>query len=50
MRALSPRRHCEERSETIQAASAEACLDCFAALAMTEQEITNVAQAHTHTN
>ncbi|CUU17617.1 hypothetical protein CDS [Bradyrhizobium sp.] len=31
---LPPRRHCE-RSEAIQSLSAEAFLDCFAALAMT---------------
>ncbi|EJN08263.1 hypothetical protein PMI42_07346, partial [Bradyrhizobium sp. YR681] len=33
MRTRSPHRHCEERSdEAIQTASAEAFLDCFAAL------------------
>jgi hypothetical protein len=36
--------------EAIQTASTEAFLDCFAALAMTEQELTSVAQTHTHTN
>jgi len=35
--------------EAIQTASAETFLDCFAALAMTEQEFTSV-QTHTHTN
>jgi hypothetical protein len=32
---VRPRRHCE-RSEAIQSLSADAFLDCFAALAMTE--------------
>ncbi|MFK4509735.1 hypothetical protein IQ17_03585 [Bradyrhizobium daqingense] len=36
--------------EAIQTASAEAFLDCFAALAMTEQDVISVAQTHTHTN
>ena len=51
MRLTLSTRHCEERSdEAIQTASAEAFLDCFAALAMTEQKVTSVAQTHTHTN
>ncbi len=36
--------------EAIQTASAEAFLDCFAALAMTEQELTGVARTHAHQN
>jgi hypothetical protein len=36
--------------EAIQTASTGAFLDCFAALAMTEQTITSVAQTHTHQN
>jgi len=46
---LFPHRHCEERSdEAIQTASAEAFLDCFAALAMTKH--TGVAQTPTRQN
>jgi hypothetical protein len=40
-------RRCDE---AIQTASAEAFLDCFAALAMTEQEFTAVAQTHAQQN
>ncbi|MET3908087.1 hypothetical protein ABID59_002428 [Bradyrhizobium sp. S3.3.6] len=36
--------------EAIQTASTEAFLDCFAALAMTEQELTGVVPPHPNTN
>ncbi|MGX1169649.1 hypothetical protein AB7M16_005915 [Bradyrhizobium sp. USDA 372] len=36
--------------EAIQTVSADAFLDCFAALAMTEQEFTAVAPTHAHQN
>ena len=36
--------------EAIQTASADAFLDCFATLAMTEQELTSVVSAPKHTN
>jgi hypothetical protein len=51
MHTLSPHRHCE-RSEAIQSLSAETVwiASSQVLLAMTEQELTSVAQTHTHTN
>ncbi|TYL85734.1 hypothetical protein FXB38_09255 [Bradyrhizobium cytisi] len=44
-------RHCEEPLRRSNPESLHGCsLDCFAALAMTEQEFTAVAQTHAHRN
>ncbi|MET4217362.1 hypothetical protein ACVWWG_000504 [Bradyrhizobium sp. LB7.2] len=51
MHALSPHRHCEEHlRQSNPDCLCREILDCFAALAMTEQEFTAVAQTQTHTN
>ncbi|MGY4497332.1 hypothetical protein ACVWYH_001259 [Bradyrhizobium sp. GM24.11] len=59
MDTLSPHRHCEEPATKLRSNFAlvrrsnpdclrREILDCFAALAMTEQELTGVAQTHTY--